>query len=64
MERTPLQTLAALTLDVPDVVAWAADRRAAGATLEAVASEISAAVGSSVSRETVRLWLLPEDGAA
>lgn len=57
MERTPLQQLSAMAVNVPDIVEWAAERNAAGDTFATIAATIADALGWPVSRETVRLWV-------
>lgn len=57
MERTPLQQLSAMALNVPDIVQWAEERWLAGDSFATIADTIADALGWPVSRETVRLWV-------
>jgi hypothetical protein len=54
--RTPLQRLGSAALG-RDVLDWATERRDNGATFKQIADDLSAVVGFTVNRETIRLWL-------
>lgn len=61
--RTALQRLGSAALG-RDVIDWAKQRRTEGATYEQIADDLGAAVGTEVSRETIRLWLAADEAEA